>query len=130
MNKRNILRSFYNSTSKKNPIYATSCLQLMVTLTMRFFNAQLCTPEELILLEKEYGGSFAHIFSQMMHIGQASRSDISYALARLSHFQSVQGKLGFELIKRVQRYLYHYANKPLIFLKNVSRRGVTTICTF
>ena len=91
------------------------------------FAAHMCSDEDLVHLEQEYGASYAHTYGQLLHVAQSSRPDLSYPLCRLGYFQTVLCSLGFQSLRRVLRYLATHPNKPLIFPKKIKPNGSTNI---
>jgi len=80
-------------------------------------NAIPASPSELKLLEKEYKGSYATLYGQLLHVATVSRPQISYALLRLGKFQSGPCRTGFEGLKRIFRYLATHPNVPIMYAK-------------
>ena len=62
-------------------------------------NAVPASPSDLKLLEKEYKGSYATLYGQLLHVATVTRPQIFYALLRLGKFQSGPCKTGFEGLK-------------------------------
>ena len=90
-------------------------------------NAIPASPSELKLLEKEYKGSYATLYGQLLHVATVSRPQISYALLRLGKFQSGPCKTGFEGLKRIFRYLATHPNVPIMYAKGPqSHRNIIT----
>ena len=84
------------------------------------------TPAELQLLEKEYGGSFATLYGQLLHVSTISRPDISYAMMRLGRFQSGPCKLGFEGLRKVFSFLASRPNIPIMYTKQSTAHTLLT----
>ena len=78
---------------------------------------------ELKLLEKEYGGSFATLYGQLLHVATISRPDISYALMRLGRFQPGPCRLGFEGLRKVFRFLASHPNIPIMYKKHSNSKS-------
>jgi len=90
-------------------------------------NAVPASPSELKLLEKEYKGSYATLYGQLLHVATVTRPQISYALLRLGKFQSGPCKTGFEGLKRIFRYLATHPNIPIMYPKGPqSHRNIIT----
>jgi len=90
-------------------------------------NAIPASPTELKLLEKEYKGSYATLYGQLLHVSTVSRPQISYALLRLGKFQSGPCKEGFEGLKRIFRYLATHPNVPIMYPRGPqSHRNIIT----
>jgi len=90
-------------------------------------NAIPASPTELRLLEKEYKGSYATLYGQLLHVATVSRPQISYALLRLGKFQSGPCRTGFEGLQRIFRYLATHPNVPIMYPKGPqSLRNIIT----
>ena len=90
-------------------------------------NAIPASPTELKLLEKEYKGSYATLYGQLLHVSTVSRPQISYALLRLGKFQSGPCREGFEGLKRIFRYLATHPNVPIMYPRGPqSHRNIIT----
>eukprot|EP00956_Cyclotella_meneghiniana_P015837 scaffold24602_cov53-Cyclotella_meneghiniana.AAC.1 len=73
--------------------------------------------------EKKYGGSFASILGDVMHVWVWSRLDIGYATTRLSQYTHAPNAAAFAGLYRILRYLATHPHRPIFY----PRRPVTDV---
>ena len=73
--------------------------------------------------EKKYGGSFASILGDIMHVWVWSRLDIGYATTRLSQYTHAPNAAAFAGLYRILRYLATHPHRPIFY----PRRPVTDV---
>jgi len=94
------------------------CKTLMRTdldFEMEFSTARPASSQDLLLFEKDFGGSFPSLYGSIQDIGISSRPNISFALMRIGYFYPFPNHFAFKCIKRVIRYLASYSNRPIYF---------------
>ena len=84
------------------------------------------TPEELQVLEKKHGGKFNALIGKYMHIYNATRFDLGFAVTRLAQFNCAPNEPAFDGINRMARYLMTHLHTP-VFYPNLDLRGYQSI---
>lgn len=78
---------------------------------------------ELKALESKYGGTFAGILGELMHVECVSRFDLSYSIRRLGAFSHGPNAAAFEGLRRALRYLATHVHRPVMYIRR--KRGGT-----
>ena len=73
------------------------------------------TGTELLALEQRYGGSYASILGDIMHVDCWSRFDISYAVNRLASYSHAPNAAAFAGLYRILRYLATHVHRPIMY---------------
>jgi hypothetical protein len=84
-------------------------------------------PDELIMLEKQYGGPFRTSLGKFQHVKEWTRPELGYACSRLGSFNVAPTEPAFQGLKRVARYLATHPDKPFFYPRNVPLDGTTTL---
>eukprot|EP00978_Attheya_sp_CCMP212_P035811 scaffold158076_cov30-Attheya_sp.AAC.1 len=84
-------------------------------------------PEELIQLEKQYGGPYQTTLGQFQHVKEWTRPKLSYAITRIGSFNVAPSKPAFQGLKHIARFLATHTDKPFFYPKNVLLDGTNTL---
>eukprot|EP00978_Attheya_sp_CCMP212_P024647 scaffold77789_cov56-Attheya_sp.AAC.1 len=84
-------------------------------------------PDELIQLEKQYGGPYRTTLGQFQHVKEWTRPELSYAITRLGSFNIAPSEPAFQGLKRIARFLATHTEKPFFYPKNVLLDGTNTL---
>eukprot|EP00978_Attheya_sp_CCMP212_P017039 scaffold45200_cov53-Attheya_sp.AAC.1 len=87
----------------------------------------LAEPDELIQLEKQYGGPYRTTLGQFQHVKEWTRPELSYAITRLGSFNVAPSEPAFQGLKRIARFLATHTDKPFFYPKNVLLDGTNTL---
>ena len=73
------------------------------------------TGDALSALEQRYGGTYSSILGDIMHVDCWSRSDISYAVNRLSSYTHAPNAAAFAGLYRILRFLATHRHRPVMY---------------
>jgi hypothetical protein len=73
------------------------------------------TDEELKELERKYGGSFARLLGQFMHVMVWSRPEIGNTVTRIARYTPVPNWVTFAVLKRVARFFWQHPHRPVMY---------------
>eukprot|EP00978_Attheya_sp_CCMP212_P046043 scaffold371616_cov64-Attheya_sp.AAC.2 len=74
-------------------------------------------PDELSILEQQYGGPFRTPLGIFQHVKEWTCPKLGYACSRLGSFNFAPTEPAFQGLKRVARYLATHPDKPFLILK-------------
>ena len=73
------------------------------------------TGQELKALEERYGGTFAGILGELMHVECISRFDLSYTIRRLGAYTHAPNAAAFAGLYRALRFLATHPHRPIFY---------------
>ena len=71
--------------------------------------------QELLVLEKDYGGKYSALIGQFLHIEQVTRFDLGFAVSRLAQFNAAPNAAAFRGFKRVAQFLATHLHSPIFY---------------
>ena len=84
-------------------------------------------PITLKKLEKQFGGSYRALLGSLLHYTIWTRSDLAYAISRLSTYSAAPNQAAFEQIKRVFRNIAHSPHRPIFIPKTKEKTNTQMI---
>ena len=79
------------------------------------------TPEEIIALENEMGFGYRQAVGELIYALTTCRPDISYPIIKLSQYSTRPGRIHFEALKTVYRYLHQTKDEGIHYWRQTPR---------
>ena len=108
-------------TTQEKVLFQSNPFPLANTFEMTLFSSLPLKHEEHMKYAKIYKGSYNHWTCCLIHIAVMSRPNVSYAVMRLSGYNTSPTPATFHALNHLLCYLYHHPHLPLMYRSGTNK---------